>query len=327
MPILDFEGRKDFESSFNELFKYFITNIDESIHNKKEFKQIMTDKINVPKTNMYKIRDNFITDYIKNKLKMEEVEYVMIIEIFVQIINFFGDLLFFLDDFENNNFIREKDKEFLKRKIKLLKRIIYEFNYFLQCIYTVKTGTDKKFINGFKNLKERIKELIFKVNNDKEYEKELEARIKDIESKSEQEKAHELSETQAHDQYLLFFKAKLDLRKFKKIDETDYEDISKILRLHYESFIREAKVQRMGEINSIYKIQNNNNEIGIIIKIDNNANSFCGFINKLIKKDKLPSYLLGTTYLGFDKKFYDFHIEALNILSYPGNCINENSII
>lgn len=316
----------------------------------------MITKINNTLSYLDSIRNKFYYDKIYLFKSIEENEYEIISKIFAEMYYLCRELIFEWDN-RKFDFKKDTHKKSLKEKAKNIQIRIFEFSLFLKSIYVDKTDTLKRILENLKMLANINREINDKYNYSKENENDLENRIKEIENKREQEKAQtqELVETQEQalaqayedakvkaqaltqaseeikvqaqalnnalaqfqNQELLCFRAKLDLRKFKIINETDYEDISNILHFQFKNYIRDFENTEKAKINSIHKFSNNNteqiDEIRIVINVvENNENSFCKYIMDLITEETITSYGLEEPFHNIEDKFYDFHIEVLS---------------
>jgi len=304
MPTLKFNNCNELVDSINQFNEYVKDNIDKSIKI-NDLKQNLNEKIKYSLSVFNNVKKAFVLDCESRYLyKVKKFEYDIIIEIFNELNILYWNLIYIWNDYGKFSTKIEAHKKNFLNEVKYLSIRIYEFVYFLKCIYTEKTGTALRVIFRITFLNRKNQELIKKMNTDtKYYDDELDKKLIEIEIRSKKEHDQDLQvqeqlqertkelykaieEAQAQirifkqEKMLILFKAKRnkvvenDYIVVKKIDESDYILVKKIFEDQFSYYIkignRDAKITK---INALYRLNDDNkqpDELEVIIDISDN---------------------------------------------------------
>jgi hypothetical protein len=294
MGLYSFKYKDELLDKINELTEYVITNTGDRSVKINVFKEIISNKIAYVKYFFEEIQKKYNSDKKGYKFSdLKDEEFDIIEEVFQDITNLYKHIYRFLT--KNINLIHNisiKGNEF-KEEVKSLKRKIFEFSFFLEGIYSDKTGLTKivrKIIRDINKNREETQKVKTSVE---EIKKEIIEKTNEEESKvkPEQEQKQEQEHEQEQTPFLLLFKATLPSTEKYDISVDDYDVLYKILHAQFFEYINyyDKDIESV-KIKSINKLcvdcSKSKKEIRIVMTIfddDNGHNLFSLYLENSIE--------------------------------------------
>jgi hypothetical protein len=331
MGLYPFKYKDELLDKINDLTEYVITNTGDRSVNINIFKEILSNKIAYVKYFFEEIQKNFKSDYDGHKFsELTPEEYNIIKDVFQDITNLYDNIYLFLTKKINSIFYNINNKgNVFKEEVKFLKRNIFEFSFFLEGVYSDKTGFTKivrKLIREInKNREETQKERKSVEEIKEEIKKEIEINEEKNKVKPEQEQEQEQKQEHEQTPVLLLFKATLSSTKKYNISVDDYDVLYKILHAQFFKYIKEYdKDIKSVKIKSINKLcddcRESENKMRIVMTIFddyNDYNLFYLYLKNSIDSNTFCKCDSGEDILKFNEfneKYYNFKINILDIV-------------